>query len=325
MKYRALKILFVTFIVTMVLSVAAVAQSYPTKTIRIIVSHPAGGSPDILARLVASRLSQRVGQPVIIENRAGANGSLAAEAVSRMEPDGYSLLLAGSSIIVTNPFLYPKVSGAILTGLTPLTNLAGLDFILAGRSTLEAKTFSATVAAIKANPGKFTMATTNIGSFQYLGVAMLKQQGMLDFITVPHSGGATAATAVAGSHADLVLDAAVILRPLADSDRLNILATTGATRDPSMPHVPTIAESGFPGYQVRAWIGMMAPAGTPPPVLTFLHSNISASMKEADVQEQIKKMGMSAIANTPADFTNDLVEERARWKRVIDTLGLKLD
>ena len=245
--------------------------------------------------------------------------------MSRAPPDGHTLLVAGSSVIATNPFLYPKTSNAIISGLTPLTNLTGLDFLLAARSSLGANSFADLVAAIKASPGKLNMATTNIGSFQYLGAALLKQMGGLEFTTVPFQGGAAAATAVAGGHADMLIDAGAIIYPLAQHGVMKIVATTGIKRDPSLPDVPTIAELGFPGYQVLGWIGMMAPAGTPSAILSLLHSNIAASFKDDDARAQLKKMGLMEIANSPADFTRELVEERERWKRVISTLGLTLD
>ena len=181
------------------------------------------------------------------------------------------------------------------------------------------------MAAIKASPGKLNMATTNIGSFQYLGAALLKQMGGLEFTTVPFQGGAAAATAVAGGHADMLIDAGAVIYPLAQDGVMKIVATTGTKRDPALPDVPTIAESGFPGYQVLGWIGMMAPAGTPSAILSSLHSNIAVSFKDDDARAQLKKMGLMVIANSPADFTRELVEERERWKRVISTLGLTLD
>ena len=238
------RLLAVTLLV-LIFADSSSAQTYPDRAVRIVVGHAAGSSPDVVARLVANRLSSRFGQPFVIENRIGANGSLAAEAVSRAPPDGHTLLVAGSSVIATNPFLYPKTSNAIISGLTPLTNLTGLDFLLAARSSLGAHSFADLVAAIKASPGKLNMATTNIGSFQYLGAALLKQMGELEFTTVPFQGGAAAATAVAGGHADMLIDAGAIIYPLAQHGVMKIVATTGTRRDRSLPDVPTIAESAL--------------------------------------------------------------------------------
>ena len=324
MKSLVLTRLLAATLLVLVSAGSSSAQTYPDRAVRIVVGHAAGSSPDVVARLVANRLSQRLGQSFVVENRVGANGSLAAEAVSRATPDGYTLLLAGSSVIATNPFLYPKTSSAIISGLTPLTNLTGLDFVLAVRPSL-AHSFADLVAAIRASPGKLNMATTNIGSFQYLGAALLKQMGGLEFTTVPFQGGAAAATAVAGGHADMLIDAGAVIYPLAQGGAMKIVATTGTKRDPALPDVPTIAESGFPGYQVLGWIGMMAPAGTPSGILSSLHSNIAVSFKDDDARAQLKKMGLMVIANSPADFTRELVEERERWRRVISALGLTLD
>src|SRR5262249_27931158 len=163
--------------------------------------------------------------------------------------------IAGSSIMATNPYLYPKTSAAILTGLTPVTKLTNLDFVLAVRSSLNVRTFQELIAYIRANPGKLNLATTNVGSFQNLGAELLQhrgaelltQQAILDFKTIPYNGGAAAAAAVAGGHVDMLIDAGAIIAPLAQSGVLTIAATTGATRAPNFPDVPTIAESGFPG------------------------------------------------------------------------------
>ena len=171
----------------------------------------------------------------VIENKVGANGSLAVEAVSRAPADGYTLLVAGSSIMATNPYLYPKTSAMILTGLTPLTKLTNLDFVLAVRASLNIRTFQELIAYIRANPGKLNLATTNVGSFRNLGAVALKQQGNLDFKTIPYNGGAAAAAAVAGGHVDMLIDAAAIIAPLAQSGVLSIVATTGRHDPPICP------------------------------------------------------------------------------------------
>jgi tripartite-type tricarboxylate transporter receptor subunit TctC len=303
----------------------AVAENYPSKPVKVVVSHAAGSSPDVVARLVTNRLAQRLNQTFVVENKVGANGSLAVEAVSRSPADGYTLLIAGSSIMATNPYLYPKTSAAILTGLTPVTKLTNLDFLLAVRSSLNIRTFRELVAHIRTNPGKLNLATTNIGSFQNLGAELLKQQGNLDFKTIPYNGGAAAAAAVAGGHVDMLIDAGAIIAPLAQSGVLTIVATTGATRAPNFPDVPTIAESGFPGYRVDGWIGMVAPAGTSLDILQQLQSNVAAAFAEDATRAQLKKLDLTPVANTPAEFAKELAQERETWKGVIARLGLTLE
>ena len=201
---------------------AGSAQPYPNKPVKVVVSHAAGSSPDVVARLAANRLGQRLNQTFIIENKVGANGSLAVDAVSRSAPDGYSLLVAGSSIMATNPYLYPRTSAAIVTGLTPLTKLTNLDFLLAVRSSLNIRTFQELIAHVRANPGKLNLATTNTGSFQNLGAELLRQQADLDFKTIPYNGGAAAASAVAGGHVDMLIDASAVIAPLAQSGVLKL-------------------------------------------------------------------------------------------------------
>jgi tripartite-type tricarboxylate transporter receptor subunit TctC len=305
--------------------VPAVAQPYPNKPVKVVVSHAAGSSPDVVARLAANRLGQRLNQTFIIENKVGANGSLAVDAVSRSAPDGYSLLVAGSSIMATNPYLYPRTSAAIVTGLTPLTKLTNLDFLLAVRSSLNIRTFQELIAHVRANPGKLNLATTNTGSFQNLGAELLRQQADLDFKTIPYNGGAAAASAVAGGHVDMLIDASAVIAPLAQSGVLNIVASTGTARDPILPNVPTIAESGFPEYRVLGWIGMVAPAGTSPEIMLRLQSNIAAAFNEDGTKAQLKNLGLTHVANTPAEFAKELEQERETWKRVISRLGLTLE
>jgi len=301
------------------------AQPYPNKPVKVVVSHAAGSSPDVVARIATDRLAQRLSQTFIVENKVGANGSLAVEAVSRAPADGYTLLVAGSSIMATNPYLYPKTSAAILSGLTPVTKLTNLDFVLAVRSSLGIRTFQELIAYIRANPGKLNLATTNIGSFQNLGAELLKQQGNLDFKTIPYNGGAAAAAAVAGGHVDMLIDAGGIVAPLAQSGALTVVATTGAARAANLPAVPTIAESGFPGYRVDGWIGMVAPAGTAPDIMLRLQSNVAAAFNEEATKAQLQKLDLTPVANTPAEFAKELDREREVWKGVIARLGLTLE
>lgn len=303
----------------------AAAQNYPGKPVKVVVSHAAGTSPDLIARLVSDRLAQRLNQAFVVENRVGANGYLAVEAVSRSPADGHTLLVSGASVVTANPYLYPKTGATIMSGLVPLTKLARADFVLAARPSLNIRTFPELVAYIRANPGKLNLATTSVGSFQNLGAELLKQQGDLDFKTIPYNGGAAAAAAAAGGHVDMVIDAAAIIAPLATSGALTILATTGEARIPDFPDIPTVAECGLPGYNVVGWIGMMVPAGTPPDIIQQLQSNIAAAFREDATMARLKNMELAAIMNTPAEFAKELGQERETWKRVIGRLGLTLE
>jgi tripartite-type tricarboxylate transporter receptor subunit TctC len=313
------------FAVLLAPELPALAQTYPSKPVKVIVSHAAGSSPDVVARLVTNSLGQRLNQTFVVENKVGANGSLAVEMASRAPADGYTLLVAGSSIMASNPYLYPKTSAAILSGLTPLTKLTNLDFVLAVRSSLGIQTFQELVAHIRANLGKLNLATTNIGSFQYLGAELFKQQGNLDFKTIPYNGGAAAAAAAAGGHVDMLIDAAAIITPLAQSGVLKIVATTGAARAPNTPDIPTIAESGFPGYRVDGWIGMVAPTGTPPDIMLQVQESVAAAFREDATRARLKSLDLTPVANTPVEFAKELEQERETWKRVIARLGLTLE
>ena len=253
-----------------------------------MVSHAAGSSPDVVARLVTNRLAQRLNQTFVVENRVGANGSLAVEQVSRSPADGYTLLIAGSSIMATNPYLYPKTSTAILTGLTPVTKLTNLDFRLAVRSSLNIRTFQELVAHIRANPGKLNLATTNIGSFQNLGADLLKQQGNLDFKTIPYNGGRRGRGGGgrrSRRHADRRRRDH---RPAGAERGPDHRRHHGASR--GLPIFPMSRRSPSPVSPATAdgWIGMVAPAGTAPDILHQLQSNVAAAFAEDATRAQLK-------------------------------------
>lgn len=267
----------------------------------------------------------RLKTPFVVENRAGANGSIAAGAVSRSDPDGYTLLVAGAATMTTDPFLRPKTNSFTLSSLTPVTNLLGINFVLLKRSSLNVNSFDELVRMIKANPRQLNMATTTPGSYPYLAAELLKQMGGLDFVTVVYNGGVAAAAAVAAGEADFLIETEFLTESLVQAGKLTVLASLSATREVSLPHVPTVAESGFPGFELTGWAGMMAPRGVPPHLIDIIQSNAAAFINEPDTLAKLARMGISSLATGPVEFESRLTRERETWRKLITASGLTLN
>src|SRR5215207_4571768 len=240
MKGNAVRGAVIRCIALLATALPARAGSYPEHLMRLVVNSAAGSVPDIIARLIGPKLSEHFGQPVVIENKGGANGSLAAGEVARATPDGYTFLVVTAGTLTANPHLYPQSAAAGVLDLTPVTQVATFDFIIAARSTLPVKTMKDLIDLIRANPGKLTAATTAHGSFPHLAAEMLRQKGKLDFVIVKHIGGAAAGTAVAGEHADFVIETAAVLQPFVTAGKLVPLASTNTARSPRSPEQPAL-------------------------------------------------------------------------------------
>lgn len=312
-------------VLALLAAASAQAQSYPNKVIRFVVSAAAGATPDLVGRLFAQHLSEELKQPVIVENRSGANGALGAEMVAKSPPDGYTFLVATAGTLTTNPFLYPKMGPLVLSGLAPVTKLVSSDFYLAARAGLGVRTVEDLVRMLRTNPGRLNSAASQAGSAAYLGNELLKQSGNLSFTIVPHSGGAASATAVAGGHADFTINTLAMIDPLAQSGKLVMLASTGAQRNSRTPGVPTLAESGFPGYTLAGWIALMAPKGTPDDIISMIHSKLAQVGQRPDVRSKLLSVDLPVVVNTPQQFAAEWRDELQMWEKVIKGANIKLN
>ena len=291
---------------------------YPDKPIRLVISAPSGTAPDLVARLVGPKLTELLGQPVIIESKSGANGNIAAGEVSRAAPDGYTLLMVPAGTMTANPFLYPKTA---VTDLTPITKIGSVPFTVAVRPTLGVKTFAELVAFIRNNPGKINAATTANGSFPHLAAEMLKQYGKLNYLIVKHNGGAAAGTSVAGEHTDFVIEASAVLRSLMQAGKLLPLATTGSSR--IVPELPTVQETGIEGYELTGWIGLVGPKGLPSEISLTIQKTVAKALSDPAVRSRLADMNFQMTDNTPEQFGRDIDVERKRLSQIIESAGLR--
>jgi len=317
-----------TFLCSLVVAAAAfhgtASAAWPERPVRIVVPYAAGGFTDILARLVGTKLSERLGQPVVVENKPGASTMLGAEMVARSAPDGYTLLMATTSTLSTNPLMFRKMPYKVadfqpvaLTGLTP--------FVLVAHPSVAANDAAGLVAYARANPGRLNFAMLGPGSSTHLVDEMLRSQAKVDIRDVPYKGSGPASNDLLAGHVQLNFDAVSTAIPRIRSGHLKGLGITSEKRSPLLPNVPTFKESGLPQMVAYSWYGLMAPAGTPAAVVEQLNRTVNEVLKMPEVQAQLESNGASAPTLSPRQF-GELIEEHTRtWERVIKPLNIQLD
>ena len=309
---------------SLVAPAAALAQNYPDKPIRMVLPFPPGGVTDLLARALAEKLSPRLGQPVIIDNRPGAGTILASDLVARAPADGYTLLLAASSL-GTAPLLYDKVSYDAIKSFAPVTQVASVVHVLVVNQHLPMKSVADLIAYAKANPGKLNYASTGSGTSTHLEGELLKSMANIFMVHIPYKGSGPALTDVVGGQVGVMIDALGSSGPFIKSGKLRALAVTTAKRSPSIPELPTVAESGLPGYEAMPWLGIVAPAGTPQPIIDRLYREIAEILKEPELRERFKGWGLDIIGNSPAEFSSFLRRDIDQWAKVISSAKIKAD
>jgi tripartite-type tricarboxylate transporter receptor subunit TctC len=317
MKLRAAVFLLLCLVVS-----GALAQ-FPSRAITIIVPIPPGGAPDIAARVIGQKLSESIGQPVVVENRVGANGNIASDLVAKAQPDGHTLGLLADSQIAINPHLY-KMPLDTLRDLTPVTPVAVNQFVLTVNPSLPVKTFPEFIEfARKANP-PLAYASGGNGSQHHLTMEMLKQRAGIDMLHVPYKGGAPAATAtVAGETAAMWSGSSNA--PQIKAGRLRPLAVSGAKRSPQYPDLPTIAEF-YPGFETSIWLGLFGPAGIPETTLTRLRSELKRVLESPDVKQKLNAAGgLDPYVATPEEFSALIRRDHAKYAKVVKDVGIKLD
>jgi tripartite-type tricarboxylate transporter receptor subunit TctC len=301
------------------------AQSYPDRLIRIIVPQGPGGPTDLLARVAAQRLQATLHQNVIIENRGGAGGVIAAKAAGSADPDGYTLFMGNTSVLVLVPILSraPTYDPAKL--FTPVARLAESYQVLVVHPSLPVKTVAELVAYAKANPGKLNYASAGIGNTIHLAGELFNHSAGIKLVHVPYNSGAEATTAVLGGQVQMTFVNITGLPPLMADGKLRPLAVTSPKRLPLLPDVPTMIESGYPDFVVRAFFGLVAPAGTPGAIVDKLNATINAGMTSTEMQTTLKRLGAEAGSGTAADFAAFIADERRRWSAVAEAANIKID
>jgi tripartite-type tricarboxylate transporter receptor subunit TctC len=307
------------------LSAPVYAQDWPSKTVSLVVPFTAGGSTDTVARLIAERLAPRLGQPVIVENRAGAGGALGSNHVAKSPADGYTLLVGTASTMAIAPHVYTKLPYQPVRDLDPITLLGTADIMIVVRADLPIKTVGELLSYARANPGKLTFASGGNGSISHLLGEYFKSMAKVDLVHVPYRGDAQMVIDLIGGQVDMAFGTAVAFLPHVKSGKVTALAVTNPKRSTTQTHLPTVGEAGVSGYEAVQWFGIAAPAGTPKPILQRLNREIVAILAMPDIRKRFGEMGFDVVGNSPEEFGKFLQAENAKWKMVADVSGTKLD
>jgi tripartite-type tricarboxylate transporter receptor subunit TctC len=297
------------------LATAAAAQDYPTKPVRLIIPFPPGGSNDVVGRMIATHMGEHLGKQVVVDNRSGAGGVIGTEVAANAAPDGYTLLIISLAHAV-NPWLY-KLSYDPIKSFTPIGILASGPNVLAINPGLPVNSVKELVALAKQKPGELQYASAGVGSFQHLGGELFKLEAGVDMLHVPFKGGGPAMIDVIGGHTKLVFSSLVQTTPHIKSGKLKALATGGTKRNPVLPDVPTVAEAGVPTYEAVNWWGIVAPAGTPQPVIDKVHAALTAVQASPEVQKQFSSEGAEIVQMSPPQFGTFMENEMKKWERVV--------
>jgi tripartite-type tricarboxylate transporter receptor subunit TctC len=308
------------------LSIAACAsaQNYPAGPVRIIVPFPAGGGVDTAGRLLGQKLSEAIGKPVIIDNRAGANGMIGSEMVAKSAKDGYTLMVNGANF-VTSPTLYAKSLYDPIRDFEPISLLAHAPNILVVHPSLPVKNVRELISFARARPGDILFAGSGSGSTPHLAGELFKVQTGTKMVHVPYRGTGPAITAILSGEVSTMFMPALTALPLIQSGRVRALAVTSLERLPALPELPTVSESGLKGYQSSQWYGLLAPAGTPPDILNFLNGHAMKIMQSAEMKDRMKNSGSVAVGSTREVFAKFLQTEFSKWAQVIKASGATVD
>ncbi len=298
------------------------ADAYPDKPIRMVVPYPPGGPTDLVARLVAAEMSNTLGQPIVVDNKPGASGMLGAETVARAPADGYTFL-ANASLHVINPSIYSEMRFDALNDFVPITQLAAVPLVLVVPSGSKIQSVQDLVAAGKANPGALNFASAGNASAQQLAGESFKMAAGIGMQHVPYKGSSPALVDLIGGQVQLMFDSLPSAMPFIQSGKLRALAVTTAKRVPALPDVPTIAESGYPGYDISTWYGLWAPKDTPQPIVDKLYAAAATALKTSKLVEQYGRMGAEPVGSTPADFKRYNASEGLKWGEIVRKSGAK--
>jgi tripartite-type tricarboxylate transporter receptor subunit TctC len=300
------------------------AAAYPERPLRLVVPYSAGGSTDTVARIVGQRLSERLGQQIVVDNRTGAGTLIGTEIVARSAPDGYTLLMATPPLAV-NPSLYSKVPYVLDRDFSAVSNVAASSNLLAVHPALPATTTRELIALLKANPGKHNYGSSGIGGAGHLAMALFASMAGVDIVHVPYKGGAPAVTDLVAGRLSLMMANLTTAQPHIRAGRLRGIGIGTKSRSPLFPELPTLSESGVPGYEANNWNGIVVPAGTPRAVIERLHREISAALKDPAIAQRMTGAGLDPIGDTPQQFARYLKAEAAKWGALVKSAGIKAE
>jgi tripartite-type tricarboxylate transporter receptor subunit TctC len=298
------------------------SAAYPSRPVRIIVPTPPGGPVDVVARLVAQYLSQHIGQSVVVDNRPGAGNTIGSREAARAEPDGYTLHYSSISGLVLAPMLHKDPGYDPIKSFAPIAAVATTSIILVVHPSFPAKSVKDLVDYAKANPGKVNFSSGGIGVLPHLVGEMFKARAAVNIVHVPYKGGGPSIQDVVAGNIHMTFEGTGVLLPLIQSGKLRALAVTSAKRNPALPDVPTMEESGFPGFVTSGWTGLLAPANTPAPVIAKLNAAINEGLKSPELREGLAKLRADTLGGTPQEFGAMIKADIDRWKPIVTSLHL---
>ncbi|MBA3504909.1 MAG: tripartite tricarboxylate transporter substrate binding protein [Betaproteobacteria bacterium] len=304
---------------------AGAQATYPTKPIRIVVPFPAGGTTDILARAVAQRLSETLGQPAVVDNRPGAGGNIGAELVAKAPADGHTLLMGTVGTHAINASLYSKMPYDHVRDFAPIILVAGVPNVLVVHPSVPVGSVKELIAYAKANPGKLNFASSGSGTSIHLAGELFKTMAGVQMAHVPYKGSAPAVTDLLGGQVQLMFDNLPSALPHIKAGKLKALAVTSATRAAALPDVPTIAESGLAGFDATSWFGLLAPAGTPQPIIARLNNEVAKWLASAEAKEKMAGLGANTAGHSTDEFVRHIAAETSKWAKVVKESGAKVD
>ncbi len=297
------------------------AADYPERPITLVVPYEAGGGNDVIARLVAAKMSTALGKPVVVENRGGAGSTIGTRYVAKAKPDGYTILIATSALAI-NPSLYPDAGYDPKKDFAPVGLIATSANLVLVRQSLPAHSMAELIALAKKDPGKLNFASTGTGTSTHLAAELFAAMADVKITAIPYKGVAPAVTDLLGEHVDLMFCPSASVVGLVREQKLRALAVTGAKRSPLFPDLPTVAETGLPGYAAELHYGIVAPAGTPPPVIAKLNAALNGALADAEVQKRLGVDGAQTLPGTPQAYAADIAAEQAKWSAILKQSGV---
>jgi tripartite-type tricarboxylate transporter receptor subunit TctC len=301
---------------------AAVAQTYPAKPVRFVAPYPPGGVNDIVARLIGQRMAQALGQPWIIENRAGRGGNIGTDHVAKSAPDGYTLVHGGMGSLTLGPFL-SKVPYDSLRDFAPITLSARAPNVIAVHPSLPVRSVKELIALAQSRPGELNYGTSGIGSTPHLTAALFVSMAQVNMVHIPYKGGAPATTDLLAGQIPIAFAPIASMLPHVSSGRVRALAVSGLERSPSLPHIPTVSEAGLARFEMNPWFGILAPAGTPADIVAKLNAELVRILRAPDMEKQFAAQGVEPAHSTPAEFLSVIKSDLAKWEQVIREAGIK--
>jgi tripartite-type tricarboxylate transporter receptor subunit TctC len=303
----------------------AFAQAYPVKPVRVIIPYPPGSTPDIVGRTVSTKLQEALGQPFVVDNRTGAGGNIGAEAVAKSPADGYTLLIGINGPAAINKFLFKSLSYDSDRDLLPVSLLASSPQMLVVTPSVPASDFKSFIAHLKRNPGKLSYGSVGSGSASHLTMELMKNDAGVFVVHIPYKGFPPAVTDMLSGNIETMFAIIPAVLPQVRAGKLKALAVTGLKRSAMAPEVPSVAELGYPQLESLAWIGLLAPAGTPPEIVSRLNAEAVKGMRAADTRDLLGKQGFDVVGSSPAEFSSWIRSEQAKWSKVIKASGATAD